>query len=175
MEGREEESGREAERIDECRHSGRGDERWRALFFSLSQCREVTSSSTIWRECHATLALPLPQTQMKFYFLCHTVERKQFFLSLINVRDAGKAVHKQAVKKELLSLYTFLLWSATCINQTADRSRGEAQCPGFPPSGCHLGCSLIGELTPFLRGPAGSHTNISCSSSSSFFFLKRLV
>lgn len=63
---------REGERIDECRHSGRAGERWRALFFSLSlfsQCREVTSSSAIWRECHATLPLPLPQTQMKFYFL----------------------------------------------------------------------------------------------------------
>lgn len=60
------------ERIDECMHSGRAGERWRALgFFSLSlfsQCREVTSSSMIWRECHATLPLLSPWTQMKFYF-----------------------------------------------------------------------------------------------------------
>lgn len=90
MEGQEQ---REGERIDECRHSGRAGERWRALFFSLSlfpQCREVTSSSAIWRECHATLPLPSPQTQMKFYFLCHAVERKQFFSSLINVWYVGR-------------------------------------------------------------------------------------
>lgn len=44
-----------------------------------AQCREVTSSTAIWRECHTTLPRSLPQTQMKFYFLCHAVERKQFF------------------------------------------------------------------------------------------------
>lgn len=35
--------------------------------------------------------LSLLQTQMKFYFLCHTVERKQFLLLLINVWYMGRA------------------------------------------------------------------------------------
>lgn len=60
------------------------------FFPLLPQCREVTSSSAIWRECHATLPLPLPQTQMRFYFLCHALERKQFFPRwLMSVMWAG--------------------------------------------------------------------------------------
>lgn len=121
---------RDGGRIDECRHSGRAGERCIALFFFLSlflfffsQWQGVTSSSAIWRECHATLPLSSPQTLMKFYLLCHAVEKKQFFCSLINVWFVGRQYTRmQESFKE--DWYTFFsLGCATCINQTVDRLR----------------------------------------------------
>lgn len=50
-----------------------------------------------------------------------------------------------------LLFYILSLWFATCINQAVDGSV-EDQCPGLPPSGCHLWSFLIGYLTFFHQG-----------------------
>lgn len=130
-----------------------------SLFFS--QCQEVTSSSAIWRECHATLPLSLPQTPMKFYFLCHAVERKQFFCSLINVWFLGrKYMRMQESSKVRGLLYILLFWFATCINHTVDRLGGGPLSWAFS---LRLSCVILSHwlAEPPPEGTAISHTSIS--------------
>lgn len=99
-------------RIDECRQSGRG-EGWRTsltFFFPLSAGRWPLAQ---WYEENVTQHYPLSllQTQMKFYFLCHTLERKQFLLLLINVCYMGWEQEGCKEKNGVLSLVPTLCLS----------------------------------------------------------------
>lgn len=89
---------------DECRQSEQG-EGWRTSLIFPSLCREVTSSSAIWRECHATLPpLFAPDTDEVLFFLFLTMEIKQFLLLMTNFWYMGR---EQESSKENISMFSF--------------------------------------------------------------------
>lgn len=97
--------------IDECRQSEQG-EGWRTslIFLPLSAGRWPLAQRY---EENVTQHYPLSllQTQMKFYFLCPTVERKQFLLLLINVWYMGRKQEGSKEKISVLSLVPLLCFS----------------------------------------------------------------
>lgn len=143
------------ERINECRHSGRAGERWRALFpppptpppslSFFSECREVTSSSVIWRECRATLAPPFwPRCRQGCWFIFFLSVAILFSPSLINVWFVGRRSTRGG--KERMRFFT-VPSDPPHVSIRLLENRCDS---GLPPSGCHLCSFLIGWLTSYL-------------------------